>query len=126
MERDVVVRRERLSQGLGERRVYLDHVHMPGPGRQAFGENAQSAPDLDHHIVRRELGQALNHIEDVAVDEEVLTELADAPSAHHPNTLAALRSTAPSSSAYDAPRSAATARAVCTTLAGSFGLPRTA
>jgi len=45
--------------------------------------------------------------------------------AYQPNRRAALRSTTSSSCSYEIPRRCATKRAVCVTLAGSLGLPRT-
>ena len=71
---------------------------MPDTRRQALGENAETAADLEHDIVAIEPGEALDHVEQVAVDEEILTEVARAAGAHQPKTAAALRSRSPSSS----------------------------
>src|SRR5207248_2634700 len=108
---------------------------------QVLGKHAQPPADLQHHVAGPELGRPADHAEEVRVDQEVLAQLpvradvepAQAPEAglggqlgraHHPSTSAALRSTTVSSSSYETPRYSATARAVCTTCAGSFSRPR--
>ena len=55
--------------------VDLDGVHV----RDAFGEEArqhsESRADLQHNVVGPELGQALDHAQDVLVDEKVLAQV---------------------------------------------------
>ena len=101
------MRSERLAQALLQPTVDLHHVQVADLGRQALGEHAEPAADLQHDVIGPELGQPLDHVEDVAVDQEVLPEL---PSPrlvrpHHPNTAAAARSIERSSSAYSTRRS---------------------
>ena len=98
------------SGGL-ERAIHLDHVQVGHPGRQVLGEHAEPAAHLQHHVAGVELRGAVDHTEQVVVDQEVLAELAigahvelaQAPHArlarlaHQPNTRAALASTARSS-----------------------------
>ena len=60
------------------------------------GEHAEPAADLEHHVIADELGQPLDDVEDVAVDEEVLTELAP-PDHHQPKRAAALTDSSNSS-----------------------------
>ncbi len=100
---------ERVAERGLERAVELDDVHVGAPLGQVLGEDAEPAADLQAHVVRSELGQPRDDVEDVRVDEEVLAEvalrphaeLAQAPQArlgrqvpgHHPNSLAALAST---------------------------------
>ena len=79
--------------------VDLDDVDVAGPRREPLGEDPWTAADLEDDVGRIELREALDDPEDVAVDEEVLTELAVARTGHHPSTAAALRSIAASSSA---------------------------
>ena len=82
--------------------IDLDHVQVRDPWRHPLREHPRTAAHLEDHIVVMELGQALDDAEDVAIDEEVLPELALAGArprrAHHPNTSSALRSRAASSS----------------------------
>ncbi len=42
---------------------------------EPLGEHSEPASDLQHDVVSSQRGQPGNHVEDVAVDEEVLTEL---------------------------------------------------
>ena len=62
-------------------------MHERGPLRQPLRQHPGSAADLQHHILVGERGQPLDHVEDVAVDEEVLPEL------YQPNTAAEAAST---------------------------------
>ena len=101
-----------------ERPVQLDDMQEARARREALGQDPLPAADLEDDIVGRELRQPLDHVEDVAVDEEVLAER------YHPNTAVAAPSTDASSEAYSTRRSTASACAVSTTRAGSFGLPR--
>ena len=114
-----------VQRGL-EPAIDLDDMEMGHPRRQVLGQDSKSPSDLEHDVIGPELGRALDHSEQVGVDEEVLAEVAirphvEAPQAaqaglawqralhrpraigpparaHHPNNPAAFRSTAPSSS----------------------------
>ncbi len=128
-----------VTQRLAQMLVELDHVHVRDPLGEVLGEHAQAAADLQHDILVPQLGGALDHAEDVRVDQEVLPQLAvgadpELPHpaqagldwcgrvhhepTHQPNTRAALRSTIASSSANDTPRSSAMNAAVWATNAG--------
>ncbi len=102
MHRGVAKRLKRTPQDDLEAAVELDHVQMGDVRRQPLGQHAGAAADLEHDVARVQRGQALDDVEDVAIDEEVLPELALAGTrprpAHHPNTSAALRCTAAASS----------------------------
>ncbi len=138
VEARVAERGERVRERGLERAVDLHHVQVAHARGQVLREHAEPAADLEHHVGGVELGGALDHAQQVVVDQEVLAELAVRPHvelpqapearlarlAHQRSTRAALASTARSSSSYETPRSPATWRAVCATLAGSFGLPR--
>jgi len=151
----VVERGKLLLQSRGKAGVDLDHVQVRDPGREPARQDSQAPSDLEHDVARLELRDLQDGVEEALVDQEVLAqvtartqvELAKAfggPAAeagrcgiglkglptqrlvdHHPNTRSAFSSTSASSSSYSSPRSSATARAVATTLAGSFGRPRT-
>ena len=58
-----------------ERAVDLDGVDERDALGEVAGEDAEARPDLEHDVVRVELGEAADHAEDVLVDEEVLAEL---------------------------------------------------
>ena len=109
-----------------KRPVELDCVDVSGAVGEAAGEDAEAGPDLEHDVVAVELGQSLDHAEDVLVDEEVLAELLLRANAHgRRNAAAALASIRAASSAGSSPRTPASAATVWTTFAGSFGRPRT-
>ena len=63
---------QRLAQAL----VDLDHVHVRDALGEVLGEDAEAAADLEHDVAGVELGRAVDHAEDVRVDEEVLAEVA--------------------------------------------------
>jgi hypothetical protein len=65
-----------VAQRVGEARVDLDHVHVRAALGEVLGEHAEAAADLEHHVLGAELGGALDHAEDVGIDEEVLSEVA--------------------------------------------------
>src|SRR5262245_9979468 len=96
---------------------------MDAVGEEAR-EDAEARPDLQNNVRRLELGEALDHAEDVLVDEEVLAELLLGTDAHSPKQRAAFASICSASSASSALRARARAATVYTTFAGSFGLPR--
>jgi hypothetical protein len=105
---------------------------VPDALREELRKDTEPSPDLEHHVVRRELRRAPDHVEQVVVDQEVLAEVAIGPdvelaqaaqaglprrgrlagAGHQPKTRAALRSTIAPSSAYETLRSSATRSAV--------------
>src|SRR5262249_58564005 len=104
--------------------VDLDRVHK----RDAVGEEAREDPaagaDLEHDVVRGELGEPLDHPQDVLVDQEVLPEFFLRARVHRPKQRAAFASICAASSPGSALRACASAATVGTTFAGSFDLPR--
>ena len=100
-------------------------MQVRDPRGEILGEHARAPADLDHDILGGELGDTIDHTEDVGVHEEVLPELAIGADpelaqaaqaglgglirhdpAHQPKTRAAVRSTTPPSSAASTPRRA--------------------
>src|SRR5207249_608589 len=79
VQRRVGERVESVAQGGLERTVDLYDMDMRGTRSEVLGEHAEAAADLEHHVLRAELGGALDDAEDVGVDEEVLAELAVGP-----------------------------------------------
>ena len=73
--------------------VDLDDVQMRDLRSEPLGQHALTTSDLQNHIAGRQPRKPLDHVQDVAVDQEVLTE-----ACHHPNTSAALASIAASRS----------------------------
>ena len=109
-----------------KRAVELDRVNVPGPVGEACGEHPQAGTDLEDDVSWAELGETLDHPEDVLVDEEVLAELLLRTDAHGSwKAAAALASMRSASSLAASPRASASAASVWTTWAGSFGRPRT-
>ena len=109
-----------------ERAVELDGVHERDPVGEEARQDAAARADLEHDVVRRELGEPPDHAEDVLVDEEVLAELLlrrDVLTAGRSSARRSRRSARASSSA-SSPRASASAARVWTTFAGSFGRPR--
>ena len=121
-------------EGAAERRleapVDLDGVHVRAVGGQARGERAHARADLERHVVGAQLGEPLDHAEQVVVHEEVLpearvgteTELGQprerdlARDVHgKAKTRAALASTCAARSGAPTPRMAATAPSVSST-----------
>ena len=111
VQRRVRVRVERVAQRELQAAVELDHVNVRDALGQVLAQHAEAAADLEHDVLGRARRPA-DDVEDVRVDEEVLAELAvraDAELAHaagwlrglahQPKSLAALASTAASSSA---------------------------
>jgi len=115
------------------------------PLGEVLRQHAQTPSDLQHDVLRCELGRAVDHPEDVRVDQEVLSQLAvgahgeavqpsqagldgslGAGAHHQPNTRAALRSTVAPSSCALTPRRAARKATVWATKAGWLRCPRTA
>src|SRR5215218_4471818 len=108
------MRVERVAQRRLQRAIELDDVHVRAAGGEVLAQHAQTAADLEHDVRSVELGGALDHAEDVRVDEEVLAEVAlrahpellEPPQArlgwkvaHHRNRVAAFAVTCSSSSA---------------------------
>ena len=109
--------------------VELDGVHARDSLGEVFGQNPQAGPDLEHDVVRVELGEPPDDAEDVVVDEEVLSELAvgcDRKLHGSENAAAAFPVICAPRSAASTPRTLASASRVSTTFAGSFGRPRRA
>ena len=109
--------------------VELDGMHERYPVGEVRREDAQARTDLQHGVVRVELGEAADHAEDVLVHEEVLSELAvwsDREPHGSENAAAALASMRAPRSAASTPRTLASSSTVSTTFAGSFGRPRRA
>ena len=98
MNGHIGVRHEGVTQPGLEPRIDLDHMDVACVLRKALGEDSEAAPDLQHDVLVIECRKALDDVEQVAIDEEVLTQVAGSPRAHQPKTTAALRSTCPSSS----------------------------
>ena len=80
-----------------ERAVELDRVHVRDARGEEAREDAEAGPDLEHDVVGLELGEALDHAEDVLVDEEVLAERLPRRDAHSPNAASRSRRSAASS-----------------------------
>ena len=109
-----------------ERSVELDGVDVVGTIGEAVREDAEAGSDLQHDVVAAELGEAIDHAEDVLVGEEVLAELLLRADAHGRRKAAvAFASMRATSSDGSSPRARASAATVWTTCAGSFGRPRT-
>src|SRR5439155_14398149 len=108
--------------------VDLDRVDVCGTVGEERRQDAEARPDLEDDVAGPEHGQALDHAQDVLVDEEVLSELVprrDARSGHgSPNAAAAFSSICRSSAAGSSLRAVASTARVWTTFAGSFGRPR--
>ncbi len=51
---------------------------------EPLGEHPPAAADLEHDIFGRQLGEPLDHIEDVAIDEKILAELWGPTDSYHP------------------------------------------
>ncbi len=87
MDADVRERADGVVERVAQALVELDDVHVAHARREVLGEHAEATADLEHDVLRRELGGALDHAEDVRVDQEVLAELAvraHAEAAHPP------------------------------------------
>ena len=82
VEVDVGSRRQPLAERRLERAVELDRVDVRDAVGEIGGEDAEARADLEHAVLRRELGEAADHAEDVLVGEEVLAELLLRPHAH--------------------------------------------
>ncbi len=118
-EDEVDVRRQLVQRGL-EGAVDLDRVDAADALREVAREHSLPGADLEHDVVRAELCEPPDHLQDVAVDQEVLAVLL----LHRPKHALALPSICRSSSSGSSPRARASAATVWTTFAGSFGLPR--
>ncbi len=86
VQRDVGERVDGVAQRRLERAVELDDVDVRDARREVLREHAEAAADLEHDVVGLEPRLALDHAEDVGVDEEVLAEVALGPHAEvaHP------------------------------------------
>ena len=109
-----------------ERAIELDRVDPGDAVGEIRREDAEARPDLEHDVVGCQLGEPADHAEDVVVDEEVLPELLLCERVHGSEKSAeAFASICSPSFSASSPRASASAATVCTTCAGSFGLPRT-
>ena len=82
-----------------ERPVELDGVDVRDAVGEVGRQDAEPGADLQHDVLRLELGEPPDHAEDVRVGEEVLAELAFRRDAHgSPNAAAAFASIRASSS----------------------------
>ena len=96
-----------------ERPVELDRVNVPGAVGEAPGEDAEAGSDLEDDILGAELGEPLDHAEDVLVDEEVLAQLLLRADAHgRRKAVAALASILAARSTASSPRAPASAATV--------------
>ena len=75
-----------------ERAVELDRVDVRDALGEVAREDAEAGADLEHDVVRAEVGETADHAEDVLVDEEVLAELLLRRDPHSPNAAVALAS----------------------------------
>ena len=73
-------------------------MNMGGGPSQPLGQHPFPRPDLQHDVVRSELGVADDRVEQVRVGEEVLTE-SDHGDGYQPKTARAFASTVLSNSA---------------------------
>src|SRR5262249_55212814 len=110
----------------------LDHVQPRDLWCDPFRQGPAPAADFEHDVRVDEFRLAHDHVEQVGIGEEVLSEPArrtrrrpESPGHDQPKTLAALASPMRSSSPYGPPRTRASRSAVITTFAGWFGFPRT-
>src|SRR5207253_645450 len=107
-----------------ERAVDLDGMDVCDTLGEVAREDAAARADLEHDVVRPQLGEPADHAEDVLVDEEVLAERLLGRDAHSEKAVLAFASICAARSARSSSRAAASAATVWTTLAGSFGRPR--
>ena len=98
-----------------ERAVDLDSVDERDASGEVAGEHAKARADLQHDVVRVQLGEPADDAEDVLVDEEMLAELLLRADAHGPKSAVAFASICASSSPGSSPRAAASAATVCMT-----------
>src|SRR5262249_48946535 len=95
-----------------ERAVDLGGVNERHPLGEETREDAETRPDLEHDIVGREPRAALDHPQDVLVDEEVLAERLPWANAHRRKQRTAFSSICAASSSASALRARATAATV--------------
>ena len=105
----VPVRGERVGERRLERAIDLDDVEVRDARGHELRQDAETPSDLEHDVLRRQLGEVADDAQDVVVDQEVLPQLpvrtngepleaAKACLSHHLNTRLALASTSASSS----------------------------
>ena len=75
MQRRVWVICESVLQRRHQRLVELNHVQMAAERREVLAEDAKTTADLQHNIIGAKLGEAVDHAEDVGVDQEVLAKV---------------------------------------------------
>ncbi len=126
---DVFVTRQPLGEMRLERAVELDGMNARDSLGEVRSQDAQPGADLEHHVVVVEHGEAVDHAEDVLVDEEVLAEIAigsDRKAHGSEKAAVAFVSIRVPSSSASSPRASASAATVSRTFAGSLGRPRRA
>ena len=140
-ELDVRLLVEHLGQRRLELAIDLDRRHVRDLRRQVLGQRSDAGADLEHDVLRPQVGEPIDHLEQVVVEQEVLPELAVRPQAvlrepaerplpqllHQTgsaNAASALSTTARASSSGSTPRSPAMKRSVSSTIAGRHGRPR--
>lgn len=126
-ERHVRSSVERLSQAGFQPAVELDRMDVVDAVCEVGREHAEARPDLEHDVLAGERGEALDHTEHVAIDEEVLTEraLRDDAQGSSRNAAAAFASICCPSPSGLSSRACASTASVCMTFRGSFRSPRT-
>ena len=100
---------------LREAPVDLDGMDVRDASGQKPGQDAEPGPNLEDDIGRVQRGEALDHTEDVLVDEEVLAQRLARDDGHSPKTAAAFASICAASSAGSTARAWASADSVCIT-----------
>src|SRR5215210_5781157 len=108
MQVDVRARAEVRLEGA----VDLNGVNMQDTLGEELREDAEPGADFEDDVARHELGQPLDHPQDVVVDEEVLPERLLGRDAHTPKAAVAFVSISAARSAASSPRAAARAPTV--------------
>src|SRR5829696_8966998 len=125
----VLVPGDRVPEVRLETPVELDRVNVGDPLRPVARQNAKTGSDLQNDVPGGERREAAGDSEDVVVGEEVLAKVAvrrHRVAAHGSSKAsAAFDSICRPSSSTSSPRASASIVYVWTTLAGSFGRPRT-
>jgi hypothetical protein len=105
------MRLERVAQRGLQLAVELHDMDVRDPGREVLAQHPEAAADLEHDVLRAQVRGARDDVEQVRVDEEVLSELPvrphpegghaaqaglDREPAHHPKSRALFACTASS------------------------------
>ena len=86
---------------------------MRDPLGEEAREHAEARADLEHDVVGRELGEPLDHAEDVLVDQEVLAERLPRDDGHSAEDGGRVRVDLRRQRVGSTPRASASARQVC-------------